>query len=42
MAVPEMLVWVPGLVTETVLVMVQVKVAERGVAGLSVAVTVTG
>ena len=28
MAVPEVLVWVPGLVTATVLVMFQVKVAE--------------
>ena len=41
MAVPETLDWVPGLVTDTVLVMFQVKVAEPWKPDPSVAVTVT-
>ena len=41
MAVPEASDWAPGLVTVTVLVTVQVKLAEPGGPALSVAVTVT-
>ena len=42
MAVPETLDWSPGLVTVTVLVMVQVKLAAPVKPALSVAVMVTG
>ena len=41
MAVPAVDVWAPGLVTETVLVMFQVKVADPWAPRLSVAVRVT-
>ena len=41
MAVPDGGRWAPGLVTDTVLVMVQVKVAEPWAPRLSVAVRVT-
>ncbi len=41
MAVPDVLVWVPGLATVTVLVTFQVKVVEADRDWLSVAVTVT-
>ena len=41
MAVPDGGVWLPGLVTDTVLVMFQVKVAEPWAPRLSVAVRVT-
>ena len=41
MAVPDRLVWLPGLVTDTALVMFQVKVAEPCSPAPSVAVTVT-
>ena len=40
-AVPDGLSWAPGLVTVTVLVMVQVKLAEPGKPELSVAVSTT-
>ena len=39
---PESLDWAPGLVTETVLVIVQVKLAEPAKPAPSVAVRVTG
>ena len=42
MAVPAALDWSPGLVTDTVLVTVQVKVAEPLAPEPSVAVMVTG
>ena len=42
MAVPEPLAWSPGLVTVTVLVMVQLKVALPVAPALSVTVMVTG
>ncbi len=41
MAVPDRLLWEPGLVTVTVLVTVQVKLVEALSASESVAVTVT-
>ena len=42
MAMPETLDWGPGLVTDTVLVMVQVKLAEAEKPALSVADRLTG
>jgi hypothetical protein len=41
MGVPDPLAWSPGLVTDTVLVMFQVKVADPEAPEPSVAVTVT-